>query len=249
MHLSLDDFCEHLRSARKSHAEMALAILWFRDCTDPGCVMSAGQLAKIIDDHHLGVPHSTRMAEAIRRSRLASETSKGFSLKPGSRRVIRDWFPDLDGIQPAMDHRTGYLPEAIWKNTRGYIEAVCKELNGSFKAAYYNAAAVMLRRLLETLIIEAYEYLGRESEIKDAKGDYLMLKELVDRACSDRGHRGINLGRGSKDALRESREIGNWAAHARRYTARASDLTKVQSGVRLVTEELIHIANLKRPRS
>ena len=51
--------------------------------------------------------------------------------------------------------------QAIYRNSHlekypGLSEEVCRELNGSFKHAYYNAAAVMLRRLLETLIIEAY---------------------------------------------------------------------------------------------
>jgi hypothetical protein len=106
--------------------------------------------------------------------------------------------PELDGIQPAIDHASGYLPEPIWKNTRSYIEEVCRELNGSFHHAYYNAAAVMLRRLLETLIIEAYEHLGREAEIKDGGGNYLMLGDLAERVSGEKGHKGINLGRDSK---------------------------------------------------
>jgi hypothetical protein len=152
----------------------------------------------VLGDHHIGTPNQTTLAEAIRKTKLANESRSGFSLKPGSRKIIRDWLPDLDGIQPVMDHASGYLPEPIWKNTRGYIEAVCRELNGSFHYAYYNAAAVMLRRLLETLIIEAYEHLNRETEIKDGSGNYLMLSDLAERVCGENGHKGINLGRDSK---------------------------------------------------
>lgn len=247
MHLPLDEFCEIVAALDKSQAEKAIALLWFHDDLHQDVAMTAGALARIINDHHIGNPNSTTLAEAIRKTKLASEKRSGFYLKPGSRRVIRDWLPlGLDGIPPKMDHRIGYLSEAIWTDTRGYIETVCRQLNGCFKSTYYDAAAVMLRRLLETLIIECYEFLKREHEIKDANGDYFILKRLVENACGEKGHLGINLGRDCKVALKEARDIGNWSAHARRYNAIARDLTNIQTGVRIAIQELIQIANLKK---
>ena len=247
MHLSLDDFCEVVKKLRKTNAEKALAVLWFNDAKKSDVEMTAEELRKVLGDHHVGTASWTAIANGIRQSKLASESKNGFSLKPGSRKVIRDWLPaDLDGIQPTMDHSMGYLPEAVWRSTRGYIEAVCRQLNGCFKSAYYDAAAVMLRRLLETLIIESYEHLARQVEIKDGNGNYFMLKDLVECACGDKGHAGLNLGRDSKSALRDAREVGNLSAHTRRYIAVASDLTKIQSGVRVAVQELIHVADLKR---
>lgn len=246
MPLSLDDFCEVVRKLNKTNAQKALAVLWHFDLEEQGVAKTAGELTKVLGDHHIGTPNQTALAEAIRKTKLASEAKSGFSLKPGSRKIIRDWLPDLDGIQPAMDHTSGYLPEPIWKNTRGYIEEVCRELNGSFRHAYYNAAAVMLRRLLETLIIEAYEHLNREIEIKDGGGNYLMLSDLAERACGESGHKGLHLGRDSKKALKEARNVGNWSAHARRFLAHAGDLTRFQAGMRLLAQELIQIADLPR---
>jgi hypothetical protein len=249
MHLSLDGFCEVVKESNRKNAEKALAVLWYFDQEQSGIAKTAGQLTKVLGDHHIGTPNQTTLADAIRKTKLANESKSGFSLKPGSRKVIRDWLPDLDGIQPAMDHAFGYLPEPIWKNTRGYIEEVCRELNGSFQHAYYNAAAVMLRRLLETLIIEAYEHLDREVEIKDGGGNYLMLSELAERVCGEKGHKGIHLGRDSKKALKDARTVGNWSAHARRFLAHAGDLTKFQAGMRLLVQELIQIADLVRKKT
>jgi hypothetical protein len=246
MHLSLDDFCEVVKKSNKKNVEKALAVLWYFDREQPGIAKTAGELTKVLGDHHIGTPNQTLLAEAIRRTKLADASKGGFSLKPGSRKLIREWLPNLEGIQPAMDHDSGYLPEPIWKNTRGYIEEVCRELNGSFKHAYYNAAAVMLRRLLETLIIEAYEHLNRETEIKDGGGNYLMLGDLAERTCGENGHKGLNLGRDSKKILKEARNVGNWSAHARRFLAHAGDLTRLQTGMRLLVQELIQIADLLR---
>jgi hypothetical protein len=249
MHLSLDGFCEVVKESNRKNAEKALAILWYFDHDQLGIAKTAGQLTKLLDDHHIGTLNQTALDEAIRKTKLASEAKSGFSLKPGSRKMIRDWLPDLDGIQPAIDHASGYLPEPIWKNTRGYIEEVCRELNGCFHHAYYNAAAVMLRRLLETLIIEAYEHLGRETEIKDGGGNYLMLSDIAERVCGEKGHKGIHLGRDSKKALKDARSVGNWSAHARRFLAHAGDLTRFQAGVRLLVQELIQIADLVRKKT
>lgn len=244
MSLSLADFCELLKIINKTNAEKALVILWYLDREQPDVTKTAGQLTKVLCDHHVGTPNQTALADAIRRTKLAREFKSGFSLKPGSRRLIQGWLPDLVGFQPAMDHSSAFLPEAIWRNTRGYVEEICRELNGCFRFAYFNAAAVMLRRLLETLIIEAYEHLNREFEIKDGGGNYLMLNDLAMRACGENGHRGLNLGRDSKTALKEARNVGNWSAHARRFLAHAGDMTKHQSGTRLLVQELIQIADL-----
>jgi Domain of unknown function (DUF4145) len=249
MHLTLDGFCEVVKNLNRSNAEKALAVLWYFDHERPNIAKTAGQLTKVLSDHHIGTPNQTALAASIRKAKLANESKSGFSLKPGSRKIIRDWFPDLDGIQPTIDNASAYLPEPIWKNTRGYIEAVCRELNGSFHHAYYNAAAVMLRRLLETLIIEAYEHLNRETEIKEGGGNYLMLSDLADRICGEKGHKGVNLGRDSKKALKDAREVGNWSAHARRFIAHAGDLTKLQAGMRLLVQELIQIAELVKKKA
>lgn len=246
MHLSLDDFCELLKKSSRSNAEKALALLWFFDREQADAVRTPGQLTKILGDHHVGTPNQTSLAEGIRKTKLTNESKNGFQLKPGSRRVIREWLPDLDGIQPTMDHTSGFVPEPIWRNTRGYIEEVCRELNGCFKHAYYNSSAIMLRRLLETLIIESYEHLNRENEIKNNGGNYLMLSDLAERVCGENGHRGLNLGRDSKTALKDARHLGNWSAHARRFLAHASDLAKLQVGMRILIQELIQIADLNK---
>jgi len=230
MHLSLDGFCEVVKKLNRPNAEKALAVLWYFDHEQPDIAKTAGHLTNVLGDHHIGTPNQTALAGSIRKTKLANESKSGFSLKPGSRKIIQYWLPDLDGIQPMMDHASGYLPEPISKNTRGYIEAVCRELNGSFNNAYYNAAAVTLRRLLETLIIEAYDHLNRETEIKDSAGNYLMLSNLAERVCGERGHKGLNLGRDSKKALKDVRALAMISMASAKEVSIRREVTVIRIG-------------------
>jgi predicted ATPase len=116
MHLLLDGFCEVVKKSNRNNAEKALAVLWYFDHDQPGIAKTAGQLTKMLGDHHIGTPNQTALAEAIRKTKLANEAKSGFSLKPGSRKIIRDWLPDLDGIQPAL-------------------RAICRSLSGEARGA------------------------------------------------------------------------------------------------------------------
>jgi hypothetical protein len=245
--IPLLEFCEVVKELDRSNAHKALVVLWYCDRQQPDVAMTSGHLTKILVDHHVGTPHATQLADAIRKTKLANESRGAFSLKPGSRKLIHDWLPaGIDGMQPSMDHSSGYLPDAVWTGTRGYIESVCKQLNGCFRAAYYDAASVMLRRLMETLIIEAYEHLGRQTEIQDGDGNYFMLKQLVERAIGRPPHTGLKMGRDAKKNLEDVKSLGDRSAHNRRFVAHAPDLANIQTGVRTTAQELIQIGDLKR---
>jgi hypothetical protein len=230
-----------------NQTQVALAILWFHDEKTPDACLSSGELSKIIYETGLGSPHSTRLGEQIRRTGLVVSSSAGFRLKALARSEIRGWLHSILGAtQPRIDQALDYLPRDVWKDTRGYIEKVSSQLNGCFQLEFYDAASVMVRRLIETMIIECYEHLHREAEIQDANNHYLMLKELVNRAT---GAKGIHLGRDAQKALSEVKELGDRSAHNRRYNAVKADLEKIQSGVRVAVDEMIALAELRRPVS
>ena len=70
MHLSLDGFCEVIKKLNKKNAEKALTILWYLDDGQPGIAKTAGQLAKVLDDHQadfksgaIGLQHTGQTIE------------------------------------------------------------------------------------------------------------------------------------------------------------------------------------------
>ena len=88
-----------------------------------------------------------------------------------------------DGLPAAQNL---VVPTTLVRGTRGYIERIANQANGAYENGWYDACAVMIRRLLETLIIEAFEKHTIADKIKNASGDFLYLGDLVDKALSVR---------------------------------------------------------------
>lgn len=123
-----------------------------------------------------------------------------------------------------------------------YIERVSNEINGTYENGWYDACAVMIRRLIETLIIEAFEHHRIEDNIKNTRGDFLYLRDLIDRTLAEKAW---NLGRNAKLALPKLKDIGDKSAHSRRYIAQRGDLQPLLTDIRTVVQELVYIAHLK----
>jgi len=246
--MTLKSFCKKLAKLQKlTAAQKALAILWFLDGQSPGIEKTASELASIMKAERIGNPNTNWLAGQIGRTGCTFKKGIAFRLRENRKSEIRSWIEAiLDGAAVEIEFADQYLPEPLWKNTRGYIEKVCTQLNGCIYYGYYDAGAVLIRRLVETLIIECYEHLHRAEEIQDTSGNYLMLSGLVDK-CIDTN--GLTIGREAKKALKKIKELGDRSAHNRRYNARKPDLDEIREGLRVTCEELFNIANLysRRP--
>lgn len=124
---------------------------------------------------------------------------------------------------------------------RGYLDKVILQLNVSYDAQLYDCCAVMCRRLLETLIIEVYEYCQRADEIKGPDGQFLMLSKLSTYFENDKA---FNIGRNGLKGLKDFKNLGDQSAHNRRFNARKEDIDNVRVGLRVAVEELAHLADL-----
>ena len=147
--------------------------------------------------------------------------------------------PPSAGNRPSSQ---SVLPHALVSSTRGYIERVVFQINGCYENGWFDGCAVMMRRLLETLIIESFESHGIAAKIKDAHGDFLMLSDLIKKTLSETSW---NLGRNTRKALPKLKVIGDMSAHSRRYNAHREDIERLNTDFRVVCEELLYLADLK----
>ncbi len=151
--------------------------------------------------------------------------------------------PPLEGSKPRTAR---VIDPALVAGTRGYLEKVAVQINGTYEHGWYDACAVMLRRFVETLIIETYIEKARVSEIKKTNGDFYSLKRLIDVACSDND---LNLSRDTKDILRKLKKLGDRSAHNRRFIAKRSYFDELFENLHLdmqtLIQDFIHEAGFK----
>lgn len=131
---------------------------------------------------------------------------------------------------------------SLVRGTRGYLERVAHQVNGCYANAWYDACAVMIRRFLETLIIECFEAHNIENKIKDQNGDYFFLRDLVDRVCAESAW---TLGRNVRKALPRLKEVGDKSAHSRRFNAHREDIDLLAGDLRDTVQELLAVSKLK----
>ncbi|MCE5302782.1 MAG: DUF4145 domain-containing protein [Planctomycetaceae bacterium] len=124
---------------------------------------------------------------------------------------------------------------------RGYLDSIARQMNGCFSSGWYDAAAVMMRRLLEVSIIEAFEAKKIAERIKAPDGNYVQLSDLIRHALAEKTW---TLSRNSQKFLPQLRDVGHMSAHGRYYHSTQSDIEKIRSGCRVVIEEFLRHAEL-----
>jgi hypothetical protein len=153
--------------------------------------------------------------------------------------VNQIWLPPADGLRSSMEK---VLAMSLVKGTKVYIESVVNQINSAYETACYDACAVMIRRLVETLIIEAFEHNDIADTIKTPAGDFFYLRELITYTLNEKKW---NLGRNTRQALPKLKNIGDLSAHSRRHLAHRSDIDNIIPDLRIAAQELIHLANFK----
>lgn len=140
-----------------------------------------------------------------------------------------------------------YIPSEILDRMPPYILRLVPQINGAYEHEWYEAAAMVLRRLVETLIIELYSRRGWTNEVQDPDTkEFLLLKALIDKINGDAR---LHMQKRTIEGLNKIKELGDTAAHDFKIRIRRSDLDGIQSSVRLTLERLIFTIGETSPTS
>lgn len=142
------------------------------------------------------------------------------------------------GVQKAPAPSDNLFPIEILKTTRGYIEHMASQAALCYDYGLYDACLVMVRKLIETLIIELFEFEKISDKIKDKDGHFFYLSDLITKFQSEDTW---NLSRNTTQSLPIIKKYGDLSAHNRRFSAKKPDLEKLKPDLRIVLEELIHL--------
>ncbi|RYG94176.1 MAG: hypothetical protein EON58_16830 [Alphaproteobacteria bacterium] len=227
-----------------TETESALALIWFATHSGSGpSDVTAKEVATVMTDH--------RMSGNVNYSRLGQKLSKHSQLVRGSRvgsfRIRAADDPSLSQrFSQHADLSSAPVADLLISNGislggRRHLEQVRREANGSYERAFYNAAAVMSRRLTEMLLIEALEAAGGAERIRDASGNLIGLSDLI---AVSRSGLFVKLSRTAPTHLQKVKEIGDGAAHHRHFIVAKKDMDALNPGLSMLVAELAALASL-----
>jgi hypothetical protein len=236
------EFLRRIEDRDPRMIDRAIALLWWVGRDDPTKGMSPAAICSEMELAGYPKQNVSRLASMLKAHRGVSRAGiDGWRLHPRTRQELNSAYSfALKPMPPAASDSV--LPMELFAGTRGYIERVVDQINKAYDGELWDCSAVMCRRLLETLIIETYERSGRAIDIKGSDGQFMMLNGLITILESDSS---IHLGRNAAKGLKDFKQLGDLSAHNRRFNARRNDIDRVRDGLRVASEELLHLAGLR----
>ena len=202
-----------------------------------------GGIAEMFGDAGLSVGDAHALEKRIRKGR-------SFTVRlDGSFTFSSDVFSRLDaqygglwtaGTKGPVRNAGEVLSEEMFCGKRETFDRLIEQINSSYRDGYYDACALVMRRLLETALVLAFHVNGMENETKDENGGTLCLADLVAVAVK-KNELGLS---GMTDQLASVSGIGSYSGRGPTYVFGANDINNVRSGYRNVLETLFKASKL-----
>jgi len=229
-----------LASQREVERACLLAFFYLRTAKKEEFI--AAEAAQWLFNYGLSMPNRSRLEENLKATANTFRGQRGFKLKLAYIAALDMKYPELqENSEEVFDHQS-ILVEAEYKSTRGYIEALAKQINRSYEENIFDGCAVLMRRLLEIMLILSYQKLGIEAAIKGPDGSFKMLEGIINDAKTNSK---LSLSRNSKDLLDEFRTLGNFSAHKIEYICRRGYIQPLIMSYRGIITELLHKSGMK----
>ena len=158
---------------------------------------------------------------------------------------MEQWIRDVKSWNAAkneeIEHLGTILPVTLFDSLPSNVQLLCKQINASYENNLFDCTAVMMRRLLESLLVLSYQKAGIEAEIMN--GNYhLTLDKIIKNAEKNAI---IALSGNTKKDMSLFKDLGNYSAHKIWYNCTKEDIKPHILKYRVIIEELLYKAGLK----
>ncbi len=244
--MKIIDFINKIELINKSETEKAKLLCFYYYKESGEQQFSMAKISELMLQCGFNSPNTSRL-----KNNLVKGKSKSF-LKSKTNPSMLEFIP---AIFQSLEKELGNLwvdtntiesdseliDESKFCNNRNFINRLIIQINHSYANNCYDAAAVLMRRLFEVLLVLSYQNLGIDDEIKTASGNgYIMLEGIVNNA---KNNQTLKLSR-IKNEFDTFRMIGNFSAHSITYTAGKKDIDDIKLNYRVMLEELYNKAGL-----
>lgn len=181
----------------------------------------------------------TRLKAKLRNATGVSFKANGLlHLPAGTVQVLDETYSDFITPKPPEIVDT-ILQSSDFGSGRSYIQELVRQINGAHQFELFDCCAVIMRRLAEVLIIDAYLGKGHDDQIRDGDGNLKMMNGLINALKSGQV---FKLSRNAPKYLEDLKTLGDNAAHSRNYLTKRKDIEDFAQKFRILIEELKSLA-------
>lgn len=240
---SRTDFARELAKRDLTHLDRAVAFLFYYRETQEFEERSASDLATDLAEEGFPKPHVTRLKEALSKSPLTTRGSKAGLFRLDLRKLsqVTEDYEELLQRKRVSTSKNVIPPEWV-SGTRAYLEQMVYEINVSYEFRLFDACAVLMRRLMESLIIEVYVFERRPQDVQ-VNNAFFMLDRLISFIENDSE---IVLSRNSPKTMKEVKQLGDTAAHDRTYITPEVDIDDLKARYRRLIHEMLEKSGIQR---
>lgn len=234
---------ENLAPLNLTETGLAVALLWYFGHTGEAAEKRASDLAALM--HELALTGQINLSRFTQRLRADTRLVRGsgpgtFKIKLAQKAALTKKYAPLLK-RPVAKPDNHVLVSDDFAGTRPYLEAIVRQINGTYQWGLFDACIVMCRRLIEILLIEAFERNGKSAAIKQ-NNNYVQLSDIIAAAQSGQH---IKLARDTGRSLEEIKKAGDTGAHSRTYITKPHDIDHLTLTIRRVVAELMHLAKIE----
>lgn len=244
--MKIVDFIDKTSLQEKSEVERAKLLCYYQLKEYGESQFTMSRISTFMIEGGFNVPNTSRLKEKLLKGKdkafvITSRKDNMLEFIPVIYQRLEQEYGNLwkDSITVVSDSEL--IDEGKFCGKRHYLDHLIYQINHSYANNCYDAAAVLMRRLFEVLLILTFQNLKIDDEIKDSQGKgYVMLDAIVKNAQSNST---IKLSR-IKNEFDTFRMIGNFSAHNITYTAGKKDIDDIKLNYRVMLEELYDKAGL-----
>lgn len=238
-------FAQRISQLNLTRVQQAIALLWYYRRTQTFEERTASELAGDLAQEGLGRPNVTVLHDELTKTK---QTVKG--KRPKTFQLHTKFVSDLDQKYSSIlemkqiDTTPSVIPDSFVQGTKPHLEQLVRQINGAYNSTFWDASAVLIRRLLESLIIEVFIHKKLVHEIR-VNNAFLMLDKLITKIVN---HQQIILGRKTPGTMDDIKRMGDTAAHDRSYITPPEDIDEIKLELRHTIKELLTLADI-HPRA
>lgn len=243
--MKISDFIVVSELINKNEAERARLLCFYHHKETGESFFSMSLISDLFLKSGFSAPNKSRLKNNLIKGRtrsflLSKEKADQLYFVPVILEQLEKEFGSKWKNAENIDSHSELLDEQKFCGKYNYLDRLIRQINHSYANNCYDAAAVLMRRLFEVLLILSYQNLGIDNEIKDSDGNYVMLERIVKDAIQNQT---LKLSRIKKE-FDTFRQVGNFSAHSITYTAGRKDIDDIKINFRVMLEELYNRAGI-----